>query len=92
MEILNEEREEDGAYYIMEGDRRIAELIYTIVTPQRMVINHTGVSEAYKGQGLGKKLVMNLVERARAENITLIPVCRYARKVFNEDSSLKDVL
>ena len=48
---------------------------------KRMIIDHTFVDPAYRGQGLAEKLVPKGVEKARAEKKTIIPLCPFAKRV-----------
>lgn len=41
------------------------------------VFFHTGVSDAYAGQGLGSRLVRGAVEHATREGYAIVPVCPY---------------
>ena len=57
MEIQNEETETKGAFFIEEGGKRQAEMVYSKAGPARIIIEHTEVSEALKGKNVGKQLV-----------------------------------
>ncbi|MGB3116817.1 MAG: GNAT family N-acetyltransferase, partial [Ferruginibacter sp.] len=50
------------------------------------------VEEVYGGKGYGKKLVMQSVEYARKNNLKIIPLCPFAKKVFDRTESIRDVL
>lgn len=43
-------------------------------------INHTGVIEAYRGQGIAKRLVETIMEEAEKQNKTVKAQCSYAAK------------
>jgi predicted GNAT family acetyltransferase len=45
----------------------------------RLILDHTGVPEELGGQGIGGRLVQAAIERARAEGLTVVPLCTYAR-------------
>jgi uncharacterized protein len=57
---------------------QLAELIYRR-RANRLVLVHTEVPEALEGHGLGGVLVSAALERARSENLTIVPVCPFAR-------------
>jgi hypothetical protein len=83
----------DGEAFTIEKDgERLAEMSYTWLSDQVIRIDHTEVGEALAGQGAGKALVHAAVAWARAENVTIVPRCRFARSVFDKDPSLRDVL
>lgn len=41
----------------------------------KWVITHTGVREAYEGKGIARKLVLKVIEPARAKGVKILPVC-----------------
>ena len=48
----------------------------------RWIIAHTGVRPAYEGQGIAKKLVLKVIEAARAKQVKILPLCPYAKKMM----------
>ncbi len=65
-----------GSFFIMEGERQIAELDYDL---QNGILNayHTGVRRELEGQGIAGKLFDELVKYARENNYKVIPTCSY---------------
>jgi uncharacterized protein len=57
-----------------------------------MIIDHTEVSDLYKGQNIGKRILMELVKYARENKIKVIPLCPFAKSVFNKIEEIRDVL
>ena len=57
-----------------------------------MIIDHTFVDSAYRGQGLAEKLVAAGVEVARNEGKKIIPLCPFEKKEFDEKTEYADVL
>ena len=45
-----------------------------------------------KLQLLGKKFLMHIADYARANNIKIIPLCPFAKSVFEKTESIEDVL
>ena len=58
----------------------------------RWVIMHTGVREAYEGKGIARKLVLKVIEAARAKGVKILPVCSYAKKMMTGKEEFKDVI
>jgi hypothetical protein len=81
-ESLPEEEVVDDATnhrLVLETGGEEAELVYR-TNGRRLVLVHTEVPESLGGQGIGGRLVAAAVERARREDLTLVPVCPYARQ------------
>ena len=92
MYISIENTDSKGAAFIESDNKRLAEMTYSIASPNLIIIDHTEVDESLKGQGIGRKLLLKIVERARNENIKIIPLCPFAKSVFDKEESLQDVL
>ncbi len=92
MEIQHEFDGRKGSFFIEEGARRFAEMVYVMAGPKKMIIEHTEVDESLKGQGIGAKLLEALVEFVRKEEIKVIPLCPFAKATFKKRVDLQDVL
>lgn len=57
-----------------------------------IIIDHTDVEAAFKGQDIGKQLLMKVVEMARDKNLKIIPLCPFANSMFKKMSEIRDVL
>ena len=89
--VRKEYSQHDGAWVIEQDGETLAELYYKSA-PARIVLEHTTVSDKLRGAGAGKKLIEAAVQWARSANVTIIPVCPYARSVFKKSPELQDVL
>ncbi|WP_226388733.1 GNAT family N-acetyltransferase [Penaeicola halotolerans] len=92
MEILHESTDSKGTFYIEKSGKRLAEMTYSKAGADKIIIDHTEVSEELKGQGAGKKLVVAAVEKARKEGFKILPLCPFAKATIQKDASLQDVL
>lgn len=70
---------------------KLAELTYS-VAGSRVILDHTDVDDRLRGQGAGRKLVTSAVEWARKENRKLMPLCPFAKSVFDKTPDYADVL
>lgn len=92
LEIRHEEHGTAGAFFIDDQGRRVAELTYTRQEPRTAVLQHTEVSTLLQGRGVARKLLDHAVAWARQTGTRIVPVCPYAKAVFDRTPELADVL
>ena len=87
---------EDGGSkgrYLLRGEGgAVAEMTFTKVGESRIIIDHTEVPDAFRGQGAGLRLVTRAVEDARAAGKSIIPLCPFANAQFRRHPEWADVL
>lgn len=82
-----------GLFYIPgEEEDRLAELAYTVTEDGKMIIEHTEVDEQLRGQNVGYEMVHAAVEHARQYQMRVIPVCPFAKAIFDKKPDFADVL
>ncbi|TDD93976.1 GNAT family N-acetyltransferase [Flavobacterium cellulosilyticum] len=87
-----EVNDKKGFFYIAIDEKIAAKMTFVFAGPNKIIIDHTEVNEAFKGKNFGKKMVAQAVEFARENNIVIIPLCPFAKKVFDKTPEFKDVL
>lgn len=92
MEIIQENEEKRGAFKAIENDKEAGLMTYTWAGSDKFIIDHTDVNPDFKGKGVGKLLVMKAVEYARANHLKIMPLCPFAKSVFDKNADLGDVL
>ena len=92
MDILQENNENKGRFYIEIDGNKEAEMTYTWAGTSRVIIDHTEVNEVLRGQNAGKLMVLKAVEFAREKNIKIVPLCPFANSVFKKNVDIQDVL
>ncbi len=92
IEIKQFESGTKGYYAAFDGDKEAGRMTYTFVGNTMMIIDHTEVSNEYKGQNIGKRILMVVVEYARKNKIKIIPICPFAKSVFERTAEIRDVL
>jgi len=92
MEVLQEDNGKKGRFYMLENGNLEAEMTYTWAGVQRIIIDHTEVSEVLKGKSAGKQMLMKAVSFAREKGIKIIPLCPFANSVFQKTPEIRDVL
>lgn len=90
-EIRHEASGHRGAFVIERGGKRLAEMTYT-VAGSRVIIDHTTVGDALRGTGAGTRLVEAAVAWARNDAKKLMPLCPFAKSVFDKTPEYRDVL
>jgi predicted GNAT family acetyltransferase len=79
-----------GAFYIEREGKRLAEMTYSIAGASA-IVDHTSVDDALRGTGAGKRLVGAAVAWARQEGIRILPLCPFAKSVFDKTPEFADV-
>ena len=90
--ILHVRADHKGAFVMEREGKRLAEMTYTTAGATRVIIDHTDVDDALRGAGAGRKLVEAAVLWARAENRKILPLCPFAKSVFDNTPAYADVL
>lgn len=91
IEIVQEDNGKKGRF-ILEADETFAgEMTYTWAGPTKLIIDHTGVEAGYEGKGFGKQLLEAAVAFARDNDVKILPLCPFAKKMMDRDDSLNDI-
>ncbi len=89
-EIRRENGPSKGRYVLTQSGAE-AELTWSVVSPTRIIADHTGVPDALRGTGTGKRLVERLVADARAEGFTVIALCPFVKSMAKRHKEWADV-
>ncbi len=92
MEIILTINETKGSSIAMDNEIRAGEMTFSIVSKDLIIIDHTDVNPDFKGKGIGKKLLLKIVEMARKQSIKILPLCPFASAVFKKTENIQDVL
>jgi predicted GNAT family acetyltransferase len=92
MLIQNKTVGNKGMFFVEADGNILAELTYNMPSPDKMIIEHTEVSDELRGQNVGYELVHTTVEYARSHHIKIIPLCTFANSVFKKKPEFADVL
>lgn len=93
MDIKHEQSQTKGSYsYRSEPDGPVAELTYSRAGDTMIIIDHTDVPDAYRGQKVGVALVERAVKDAREHGWTVVPLCPFAAAQFRRRPDWADVL
>lgn len=81
--VLEKENKRVAAY---DGEKEIGEMSYS-PSEKIWIIDSTKVDDDYRGQKIGQKMLKVIVDQAEAENLSIMPLCPFAKKEMegNED-------
>lgn len=92
MEVKLEQTDTKGAFYIEENGTRLAQTTFSKAGDKRIIIDHTEVDDALRGKNAGKQLIAAAVNHARTNNLKILPLCPFAKSVFDKVPEYRDVL
>ena len=81
-----------GAFYIEIEGIQEAMMTFVYAGEDKIIIDHTEVNPGNEGKGFGKKMVLKAVEFAREKGIKIVPLCPFAKSVFDKTPEFRDVL
>lgn len=90
-DITLEETDSKGRY-VYAATEGTAEMTFSKAGAKLIIIDHTGVPPAFRGQGIGETLVGRAVTDARAAGKTIMPLCSFAAAQFRKHPDWADVL
>lgn len=92
MDILQKDDGKKGLLYIEIEGELLGEMHYVWSGVDRFIIDHTEVSNKLAGKGIGKQLVHRAVEFAREKHLKVLPLCPFAKALFDKIEAYQDVL
>lgn len=92
IEIKKTDEGTKGYFRAFENDTEAGRITYTFAGETKMILDHTEVNAAYRGKNIGKRILMEIVTYARENNIKIIPLCPFAKSVFDVKEEIRDVL
>ncbi len=92
IDIKQINNETKGYFIALDKGKEAGRMSYTFAGNSKIIIDHTEVDDDYRGQSIGKRLLEKLVDYARQNNIKIIPLCPFAKSVFDRTEEIRDVL
>ncbi|GGF07732.1 hypothetical protein SAMN05443634_10164 [Chishuiella changwenlii] len=92
MEFVKTDDGKKGMVQAIDEGKVAGEMTYTWAGNDKIIIDHTHVDEAYGGQGIGKKILINIIDWLRSESVKAIPLCPFAKAQFDKNEEFRDVL
>lgn len=85
-------KHEGNVFYIGDNvEYTKAEMTYKDTDEDIIIIDHTLVSKELEGQGIGKKLLEEVVKYARENNLKVMATCSYAEYQLEKNPEYKDI-
>ena len=72
------------AIYLLDG-MKVAGYVSWSRQNDAMIIEHTFVDPAYRGQGLARRLMEEAVKKAKGEGSHIVPICSYAKSYLEKN-------
>jgi predicted GNAT family acetyltransferase len=82
----------NGYFRAFDNEIEAGRMTYTWAGADKFIIDHTEVNPDFAGQSVGKKLVMEAVHYARENNLKILPLCPFAKSVFDRTKEIQDLL
>jgi len=92
LEVEHTANDHKGIFSIRVDGKRAAELTYSVAGTDKIIIDHTQVSDVLRGTGAGLALVKAAVDWARNMGYGVIPLCPFAKATIQKHPELQDVL
>jgi len=92
LEIKQKDTETRGEFLAFFDGKQAGLMTYDWLSKDEFVIDHTQVEKEYNGRGFGKEMVYKAVEFARKKNVKIIPLCPFAKAMFDNNEEIRDVL
>ncbi|CAM3943669.1 GNAT family N-acetyltransferase [Flavobacterium sinopsychrotolerans] len=90
IEQINEIK--NGYFRAVDNDIEAGRMTYTLAGTDKFIIDHTEVNPDFAGQSVGKKMVMDAVQYARKNNLKILPLCPFAKSVFDKTKEIQNLL
>jgi len=92
MEVKLNINDKNGIFYIEVDGKTEAKMTFVFAGDEKIIIDHTEVNPGNNGKGYGKMMVQKAVEFALEKNIKIIPLCPFAKSVFDKTPDFRTVL
>lgn len=80
-----------GAFVATVDGTQAGEMTYSRMNDHTVIVDHTGVFDGFENTGLGKQLVAHGVAWAREQDQKIMPLCPFARALFERTPEYADV-
>ncbi|WP_179379194.1 GNAT family N-acetyltransferase [Jannaschia marina] len=90
-EIAREDGGSGGRWIYREGGVE-AEMTYSRLGATQIIVDHTGVPDAFRGRGVGLALAERMVADMRAEGTRVVALCPFVKAQARRHPAWADVI
>ena len=92
MQVTQQDNGKKGVFSLQDGDQVAGEMSYTWAGEHMFIIDSTHVDDGYRGQNVGQTLLDSAIAFARERHIKILPLCPFAKAMFDKHPEFADVL
>ncbi len=92
LDIAHETEDHRGRFVARRGPEVLGKMTYSRGSATLIIIDHTEVTPAARGDGVARQLLDTLVAWARETGTTVLSTCPYTTAEFAGDPGIRDVL
>ncbi|WP_033562622.1 GNAT family N-acetyltransferase [Sphingobacterium sp. SYP-B4668] len=92
MDIKQTSNGRNGVFTAYLDGQQSGQIHYYEDGEDKLIIESTDVGDHFSGHGIGKKLILEVVDYARRNEMKIIPQCPFARSIFEKTIAFQDVL
>lgn len=91
LEITLTEEDGHGQFLARSDKGRAAVVAFSRLKPDLILLEHVQTFPGHQGQGNGERMVRHVAQWARDNDQKVMPLCPFARTVFDRHPELQDV-
>lgn len=85
-------KHDNNKFYVGDdSENTLAEVHYVPTGSTKLIADHTHVDDSLRGQGVGQKLVEQLVAYAREKEVKIVALCPFVKSQFEKTPDYQDV-
>jgi predicted GNAT family acetyltransferase len=90
--LVEREDGKTGGAYRVRINGHVAEMTFSRASDKLIIIDHTAVPEALRGQRVGNLLLETAIADAREKGFKIFALCPFAAAQFRRHAEYRDVL
>lgn len=85
MNVQHADDTRGGAFFVMAGEARVAELTYGRGPKGVVTADHTFTAPSLRDRGVAKQLLEAFMAWVEKEGLRVVPACSYVARAFEEN-------